>query len=340
MFEAYTYDAILSDLLSRVKSDVDRREGSVIYDALAPCAYKLAEYYTQLDNFIDLVSGDTAVGEYLDRVVADYGLTRKAAVAAVRKVTTSEAVNIGSRWAIGELVYGVTAEMEDNVYSAACETAGTVGNTYTGTLSNIDNTSDATVTLGDILTEGTDEETDENLRTRFYERVRNPSTSGNAADYKKWALSVSGVGGAKVFPLWNGAGTVKVLIVDSDMAMDAGLESAVADYIESVRPIGAAVTVASPTGLSITVSAAVKLNGSQTLDAVQAAFTASLTAYLKSTVFETYHISYAKIGSLLLATEGVGDYSGLLVNGGAANITIADTRMPICGPVTLTEESV
>ena len=339
MFEDYTYDAILKDLLSRVTSDVDKREGSVIYDAMAPCAYKLAEYYAQLDNFIDLVSGDTAVGTYLDRVVADYGITRKAATAAVREVTTSEAVDIGSRWAIEDLVYDITALVSNNTYSAACETAGTIGNTYSGALSNIDNTSDASVALGEILTEGTDEETDDNLRERFYEQVRNPSTSGNAADYRKWALSVSGVGGAKVFPLWNGNGTVKVLIVDSGMAIDTSLESTVAAYLETMRPIGATVTVASPTGLGITVSAEIVLDGSQTLADVQSAFTEALTTYLKSTVFETYSVSYAKIGSLLLTTHGVSDYSGLQVNGATANITIADTQMPICGTVTLTEES-
>ena len=71
MFENMTYDNILADMLSRVTSDIDKREGSVIYDALAPCAYQLTQTYYHLNNFIDLVSGDTAVGEYLDRVVAD-----------------------------------------------------------------------------------------------------------------------------------------------------------------------------------------------------------------------------------------------------------------------------
>lgn len=336
MFEAYTYDTIMADMLSHVTSDVDKREGSVIYDAIAPCAYKLAEYYAQLENFVDLVSGDTAVGEYLDRVVADYGITRKAATAAVRKVTTSEAVTIGSRWAINDIVYVVSALISTNLYSATCETAGTAGNTYSGTLSNIDNTSDATVTLGDIMTSGTDEETDDNLRARFYAQIQSPATSGNADHYKHWALSVSGVGGARVFPLWNGNGTVKILVVDSNMSIDTTLPAAVAAYIESVRPIGATVTVASPTGKSVSVTATVALDGTQTLSAVQDSFISSVAAYLKELVFNTYSVSYAKIGSLLLSTPGVSDYSNLLVHGGTANITIADSEMPICGTITLT----
>lgn len=339
MWEDMTYEEILADALSRVPSAVDKREGSVIYDALAPTCYKLAEYYAQLDNFVNLVFGDTAVGEYLDRVVADFGLTRKPATCSVRKVATDEAVDIGSRWAIDDVVYKITAMLETNLYSAACETAGSIGNSYTGQLSNIDNTSDAAVTLGDIITSGADEETDDNLRARFYEQVRKPSTSGNVHDYEKWALSVAGVGGAKVYPLWNGSGTVKVLIVDSNKAIDASLEKKVAAYIETVRPIGATVTVASPVGLSVGVTANVKLDGSKTLADVQAAFIAAVSNYLKSEVFTAYSVSYAKIGSLLLSTGDVSDYDTLLVNSGTVNIAVPDEDIPIVGTITLSEAS-
>jgi Uncharacterized homolog of phage Mu protein gp47 len=337
VFEGMTYDAILADTLSRVTSDVDKREGSVVYDALAPACYKLAEYYTQLNGYIDLVMADTAVDDYLDRIVAAHGLSRKPATYAVRTVTTNEAVTIGSRWAIDDIVYDITAALSENTYSATCETPGTVGNAYAGALSNIDNTSDASATLGDIITSGDDIETDDALRTRFYEKVQTPATSGNADHYKQWALEVTGCGGAKVFPLWNGNGTVKILVVDENMAIDATLPASVAAYIETVRPIGAAVTVDSPTGLSISITANVKLDGSQTLDSVQTAFASALSDYLKSEVFVTYTVSYAKIGSLLLSVAGVTDYDSLLVNTATANITIPDTDIPMAGTVTLTE---
>lgn len=217
------------------------------------------------------------------------------------------------------------------------EQAGDIGNLYSGTLENIDNVSGVTATLTDIITSGDDEETDDNLRARFFVKVRAPSTSGNADNYKEWALEVANVGDAKVFPLWNGAGTVKVLVVDSNMAIDTTLPAAVAAYIETVRPIGATVTVESPTSKTIDVAANVILDGSQTLAEIQTAFTAALVAYLKDTIFDTYSVSYAKIGSLLLATAGVQDYNTLLINSGTANIVIADIEMPIAGTVTLTE---
>lgn len=332
-----TFETILDDMLSRVTSDVDKREGSIIYDALAPCAYQLAQNYFNLNNFIDLVSGDTAVGNYLDRVVEDYGITRKPATRAFRKVITTGNIPIGSRWALGETTYVITDNLSENSYKSQCEQIGEAGNLYTGTLQTIDNIPNITASLSDIIIAGEEEETDDNLRARFYAQIQSPSTSGNADNYKKWALEVPGVGDAKVYPLWNGNGTVKVIVVDSNMAIDTGLEQPVYEYIEAVRPIGATVTVTSPTSKDITVSANVTLDGTRLLDDVVGSFTAAFTEYLKGTIFEAYLVSYARIGSILLATEGVLDYAGLLVNNGIANITIDETEMPIAGAVNLTE---
>jgi uncharacterized phage protein gp47/JayE len=337
MWGEMTFEAIMEDMLSRVPADVDKREGSVIYDALAPCAYKLAEIYFQLDNFTDLVSGDTAVGEYLDRVVADYGITRKPATNAIRKIETTSAMGIGTRWGINDTSYVITEELSENVYSATCEQPGSIGNQYTGELENIDNVFGVTATLTDILTSGEDEETDDNLRARFFNQVRSTSTSGNIYDYKKWALEVPGCGDAKVFALWDGPGTVKVLVVDENMEIDPALPAEVYEYIEAVRPIGAAITVESPGEKTINISADVELDGSDTLENVQAKFISLVADYLKSTTFEVYTISYAKIGSLLLSVPGVADYSNLTVNSDTENIPISDDEMPILGTITLTE---
>ena len=105
-----TYEELLQAMLDRVPSDVDKREGSVIYDALAPCAYFLAQQDFQLDNFIDLVFPDTALGEYLDRAAEAYNVSRKPATKAMRMMTTSGRVEIGTRWGINNLVYRVKEE--------------------------------------------------------------------------------------------------------------------------------------------------------------------------------------------------------------------------------------
>ena len=218
-----TFEELLQGMLDRVPSDVDKRQGSVIYDALAPAAYFLAQQDFQMQNFIDLVFADTAVGEYLDRCVEAHGLSRKPATSAVRKMTTSAAVPVGSRWGINDLVYKVTEEIGSTEYHVTCGTAGIIGNQYTGELQPLSGVSGVTAVLADVITPGVEEETDTALRDRFYQKVRLPATSGNAYHYKLWALQVPGVGDARVFPLDSGPGTVGVLIVDTDKKINKSL---------------------------------------------------------------------------------------------------------------------
>lgn len=332
-----TYEELLQEMLNLVPSNVDKREGSIIYDALAPCAYFLTQQYFQLENFIDLVLPDTAIGEYLDRAVAAYGISRKEATAAVREMTTSAAVDVGTRWVISDLVYVVTAELGDRLYEVTCETSGEVGNQYGGTLKPISNIAGVTAELGNIITAGTDEEVDEALRKRFFARVQLPATSGNAYHYQQWALEVTGVGSAKVFPLDQGPGTVTVLVVDDNNDISEALPAAVAEYIETVRPVGATVTVASPEALTVDVAVNVLLDGSKSLTEVEAEYKNSLDEFLHEMVFRSYRVSYAKVSSLLLDIEGVEDYDGFLLNGLVANVTVGEKQIPIMGNVTLTE---
>lgn len=337
MFENMSYKNILNDMLSRVTSDVDKREGSIIYDALAPAAYKLAEQYFMLNNFIDLVSGDTATGEYLDRVVNDYGITRKKATYALRKIQTTTDVAIGSRWGLNDTSYIIIEEISTNNYKAKCEQLGEIGNIYTGILENIDNVNEVTATLTDIIESGAEEETDDNLRSRFYQQLQAPATSGNSDNYRTWSLQVEGVGDVKVFPLANGPGTVKILVVDSNMEIDETLESKVYNYIEKLRPVGAEVVVDSPTSKVINISANVNIDGTRLLENIKQSFSDEISKYLKDITFETYTVSYAKIGSILLGIEGVLDYSDLKINNNNTNVTISETEMAIAGSIDLME---
>ena len=66
MFENFTYENILSDILARAPDAVDTREGSIFYDAVSAVTVKIAELYTQLEMLYANVSLSTAEGEALD----------------------------------------------------------------------------------------------------------------------------------------------------------------------------------------------------------------------------------------------------------------------------------
>ena len=108
---------------------------------------------------------------------------------------------------------------------------------------------------------------------------------------------------------------------------------------ESVRPIGAAVTVASAAAKAVTISAAVQLDNSTTIGSVKAAFQAALEDYLQSIAFKKSVVVYARLGFLLLDIDGVQDYQNLTLNGSPGNLALADDEVPVLSEVTLSETS-
>lgn len=137
----------------------------------------------------------------------------------------------------------------------------------------------------------------------------------------------------RVIPLWNGAGTVKVVIVDTDnQPADAELIEKVKTHIDENRPIGADVTVVSATALTVNIT--VKLTTDETPD-IQQKMEDSIKSYLSTDALKRAYISYAKIGSLILSVSGVEDYTNFKINGGTANITIEDGAVPVLGSVVI-----
>lgn len=192
---------------------------------------------------------------------------------------------------------------------------------------------------------GTDAETDASLVARYYDFLRNPGTSGNAAHYRQWAREVDGVGDVQVMPLWGGPGTVKVLLVSpNNQPVDNTVVSNCAAHIEKNRPVGPTVTVMSAAGLSIDVSASVVIKSSTTAKAVQSAFETALSAYLQKLTAEAYaqaavgdyEVTYNRVGYILLDIDGVVDFTELTVNGGESDIVIAADEVPVPGNVEVT----
>lgn len=341
MFENMTYEAILEGMLSRVTNDVDKREGSIIYDALAPAAFELANTYFNLNNYIDLFYADTSIGEFLDRKAADYGITRKGAIPSIRLIETTNSVDIGSRWGINGTSYVIEAMISENVYRATCEQAGNIGNLYIGVLDNISNVNGVTATLTDIISPGAETESDENLRSRIKEYLINPSQDGNRAQYLKWATEYPGIGRAKVFPLWNGGNTIKVAITNGTyMPAEAVLVEEFQKYLDpgvtglgnGVAPIGAKVTVTGGTQRDINIAGNVVLQEGYSEPTGAAA---AISKYLASITYLKISVSYMRIGSALLDCPSIADLSNLTINGGMTDVVLIGDEIPVLNSLNL-----
>ncbi|WP_138755128.1 baseplate J/gp47 family protein [Paenibacillus sinopodophylli] len=343
MYEQMTYSYLLQKMLDLVTADVDKREGSIIYDALAPAAAELSELYAQLDVSMNLAFADTSSGEYLSRRTADFGIIRQPAARTKRLGKFYGAggnpvdVPIGSRYSLNMSNFVVRERLSSGSFILESELDGAAGNQQFGEMLPIDYVSSlARAELSDVLVPGEDEESDEQLRARFLVEVQNPGTSGNVSDYMRWTTSVAGVGGARVMPLWDGPGTVKVVIVNTDKqpASDV-LQQTVLVYLNEQRPIGAEVSVVSASSVPIHIKAKVTLAAGFTVQQVNGSFVNTVRAYLEETAFRVNYVSIAKLGTLLLSIPGVLDYHGLLLNGGGANVGLNIDEVPVVWQVEL-----
>lgn len=348
-FDGKTYANILKEQLERIPDSIDKRDGSIIQTALGPESWYLEGMYMDLAKLQNNVYADTAVGDALDKIAKGYGIDgRKQATSAVRKAESNIKVPIGFRAsAVISGVYIAYKVIEyqgesENVYFYAvqCESPGEIGNVYSGDLIPIDHIPGLiSVRLTSILIPGSEEEKDASLKARILSKFRNPSTSGNKYDYYNWSMECDGVGAAKVFPLANGPGTVKVVIANSSMASaSATLINQVKTHIEELRPIGADVTVTSVVEKAVNISAGIRLKSGMNLGTVQNAFLASVTEFLYENAFTLSYVSAARIGKLLLETDGVEDYTDLQLNGEVTNVVLTTEEIAVIGAVTLSLE--
>lgn len=354
--EFFDYDTILQRMLDRVSSQIDKREGSIIYDALAPAAAELAQMYIVLKYNVDLVFADTATDEYLDRLADQVGIIRSKATNSIRKAQFYDAeenlmdISIGSRFSIGELVFKATEKITTGTYKMECETAGKVGNSVTGTMIPVDYIENLVkAILTDILIPGEDTETDDSLRARMLEQTAEKAFAGNIVDYKNKTKEIDGVGEVKVTPIWNGPGTVKLTILDSDYNKASELlinnvqNEICPDFSAEgigLAPIGHVVTVDTVTEKEITVSASVITNGDISESSLKEKIKIAVNGYLLKLRQEwedttALIVRKAQIESLILSVDDVIDVSNVTLNGETSNILLDEFEIPILKEVVI-----
>ncbi|MEY8188659.1 baseplate J/gp47 family protein [Peribacillus simplex] len=351
MYEYKTPEAIIETMLADVDDSIDKREGSVAYDLLYPAAIELSLAYVELDAVMMLGFADTTEGYWLDLRAGEFGVTRKPAAKAEGSVVLT-----GPADTLVPVDTLLMTDDEEPIYFLTKDEVVLTGGTATvlaeaqigGADGNISPGRITTLAPGDLygvvtatnslaFNGGADEETDEELQSRLKDRIQKPATSGNANHYLQWAKEVVGVGDAKVYPLWNGPGTVKVVLLSADKkAPTQTVIDAAKTYIESVRPFGATVTVEGAMEITLNISAKLTLQPGGDLFAIKAAFEEAYADYLQGLAFTDPVVRYSHIANLILDIPGVLDYSQLTINGGTGNAVISDGRVAVKGTVSFT----
>ena len=184
-----TFDYIMNRMLESVLDTVDKREGSIIYDALAPAAAELAKAYMELDVVMDETFVDTASLQYLMLRCKERGVTIQGETAAVIEgVFTPSDIELsaGLRFNCDEVNYVVTEKISAGHYKLEAETLGTVGNKYTGLLLPIQTVNGLdTASIAAVLIPAEDGDTTDTLREKYYASIDGEAFGGNVADYKE-----------------------------------------------------------------------------------------------------------------------------------------------------------
>lgn len=310
--QKYTYDYILTEALSKVPDNVDKREGSIIRDALSPCCYEAAKHILYLADIIEQTYIETANGLWLDGRVIEGGITRDPATYAkklgVFKTQLDEPcqISIGQSFStVGDTILNYTAvqvyanengDVVPGSYVMQCNTVGSVGNSYIGRIvpnDYIEKLASAEITT--LLYPGEEEESDDSLRERFLANLMKTAFGGNIAQYRQWAKEIPGIGGVQVYPVWAGGGTVKLSIIDTDYnSCSSEFCQTILEKFDpensdgetglglGIAPIGHKVTVSTPLPRTINVSGKITLLPGYKLETLMPDIKASLENYLLS----------------------------------------------------------
>lgn len=211
MYEAQTYESILARMLQKalsINSNLDTREGSLVWYGDAPAAVELQNLYIALDTVLNETFADTATRPYLILRAAERGLSPQPASPAILQMAitpTTLFLPLNTRFSIGELNYYVSADRGSGNYELTCETAGEAGNNYTGTVIPIEYVDGLeTCKITSVLVPGEDEEDTELFRQRYLNSLNAQAFGGNQIDYIEKVNAIPGVGGVKVYRAWNG----------------------------------------------------------------------------------------------------------------------------------------
>jgi uncharacterized phage protein gp47/JayE len=355
-----TYEALLQRMLDSLSVSISKAEGDFIWDALSPAAIELALAAVWAQQVLERGFVQTTFGTYLDLRAEEYGITRRQAVKATGQVTFTgtpgTVIPAGTRVSTtsSDVVPAIFFATEDDAVidvggtvtvDVVAVEAGSDGNVLPGAIILLVDplTGVSSVTNSSPTTGGLNEEDDDTLRARIIEMACRVGGAGNKADYEIWTKEVSGVGYVLVDPLWQGPGTVRVVILDQDGNIPSGdLVSAVQEYLDpdsqgiglGKAPIGAKVTVEAPTevNLTVTVPALTAENG-YGIDQAKINLEAAARNYILS-ISPGGIIRIKDLEATIAGAAGVLDFGDIMINGTRQNISLAlDEKATLAGVV-------
>lgn len=363
MYENMTFRNILKKMLSYVSDDFDKRQGSIIYDALAPICAEIAQIYVDLDIVINEGFADTASRKYLikrakERGLEPYGATNSTILA---ELSGDIKLDGGERFSTDEeVIFFYTGEKEGEYFKLQCEQKGQVGNINYGDMLPIDNIINlSSAKIHKIAISGVDDEDTEIFRKRYLSSFKNQSFGGNRADYIEKISNLNsnpdimekgGIGGIKVYRGEVGGNVVVVITNNSYSIPTIELLDSIQqeiDPIEStgegigIAPIGHFVKIKAVKEKVINIETNVDIKLGTYIEQFKLKIEKAIDDYIVNTRKEWQEgpqliIRKSHIESIILKIDGIEDIKNTKINGSIENIILDEDTIPTRGQINVT----
>lgn len=351
--EIPTYEALLKLALDKIPDTYDKREGSVIFNAIAPMCMEMSYLYLKLRTYTDLVFIDTSVGSYLDRLVLQNGVERLQATYTEKYGTFNLPGLEGTIFIKDDVKFEVINQISSTdattfIYKLRCTEPGVIGNVENGPLTSLNYIRGLTVAeITGTINAGTDTETDEHLRQRYIDNVTDIAYGGNKSDYRQKINGMDGVGSTKVIPIWDGPGTVKCIITNADYEspdtelvhrIQQAIDPTMDGYGVGIAPVGHIVTVVGASNQELNITAQIATHNPP--EDLQRQVEEALTEYLASlnknwASVDNVTVRVSQITNVLLDVTSIIDVGEVTIQGVNQNFVLESDKIAKLGSVTL-----
>ena len=364
-FGDQTEEIIRDRMFTAMDSGFDQAQGSLAWNLISPMAIELSQMWDALDVLVNLTFIQTATGQFLDARAEEHGVFRLEAVKAESTVvftgddgTVPKGIRISNTISPGGISGpfpggdpsgssepSVFVTLKAAVIASGASPAVGVEALDPGDIlfpiGEIDRTVDkvgivSSVTNDTVTSGGRDEETDEELRTRLLDEIKNREGAGAKGDYERWAKEAS----AEVFFVSvkaeaSPALTVYLFDINFD-GVGASVVQTVANYLADRQPISADVTVADGVKETIPVTAVITFETGFDENLIDVNLDAAVNAYFASLDVEEDVLQAGVVG-VLMAVAGVLDVDlAVLLDGSNADFTPAAGKKAVEGAISYT----
>ena len=348
MSKEISFEKTMSRMLDTISDDFDKRETSIIYQAVAMVVPELMLLQSDIELMEDEAFPDSCNYNSLVRFSGLRNIHPRQATRGIVIAEFSKDIEIGARFNCEERNYEVLEKINTNKYKLIAEETGHIESI--GELTPINDMPDLrTAKITSVYLDGREEESLESLRKRYMESLDYQAFGGNRADYIEKVTSVDGVGACKVFrrskATSSEVGKITIVIVDTTYKnASSELIKNVASVLTptedgegaGLAPIGHKVTVVGAEKQTVNVKTRITIE--RDIDDITRDLTKAVEEYLHElrTGFGSDEATVVRISAIenkILGIKGVIDVSNTTINGVEKNLTIEDKSIPVIGEV-------